>query len=94
MRVMGQKIPKLPLVRADVRPRLPTLFFSLEWVLIKRNSKGAQMRSRNDNIGAKREPVLRHQKTIEKACEFRGFFRTERGHKLIEFRFGYVQKHL
>ena len=46
------------------------------------------------NIGAKREPVLRHQKTIEKACEFRGFFRTERGHKLIEFRFGYVQKHL
>ena len=55
---MGQKIPKLPLVRADVRPRLPTLFFSLEWVLIKRNSKGAQMKSRNNKGGVKREPVL------------------------------------
>ena len=58
LRVMGQKIPKLPRVRADVRPRLPTLFFSLEWVLIKQNSTGAQMRSRNNKSSAKRKPVL------------------------------------
>ena len=70
MRVMGQKIPKLPLVRADVRP---TLFFSLEWVLIKRNSKGAQTRSRNNEGGAKRELVLT-RKQLKKHVKNSGLF--------------------